>query len=118
MMNSFYKFILFIVATCSFLILPRLTFSASGPYYYLHVESFRAAKSAQISVQNYQRKGITAVVKKEKVAKLGDWYRVYIGEFQNEGIARKVGMSLKKKKVITYFKALAIKEEEAPSENM
>jgi hypothetical protein len=69
MIKSFCKFIFFIFATCSFVILPRPTFSATGPYYYLHVESFRAEKSAQTSVKNYQRKGITAIVKKEKVAK-------------------------------------------------
>jgi hypothetical protein len=102
MMNSFCKFILFIFATCSFVILPRLTFSATGPYYYLHVESFRAEKSARISVKNYQRKGITAVIKKEKVAKLGDWYRVYIGPFPSRQAAKQKATELKKKGFIDY----------------
>jgi len=102
MMNSFCKYILFIVATCSFLMLPRLTFSATGPYYYLHVESFRAEKSAQTSVKNFQRKGIAAVVKKEKVAKLGDWYRVYIGPFPSRQAAKQKASELKKKGVIEY----------------
>ena len=87
-MNPFCKFILFIFAICSFVIVPRHTFSASGPYYYLHVESFRAEKSALISVKNFQRKGIAAVIKKEKVAKLGDWYRVYIGPFASRQAAK------------------------------
>jgi hypothetical protein len=111
MMNSFCKFILFIFATCSFLILPRLTFSATGPYYYLHVESFRAEKNAQISVKNYQRKGITAVIKKEKVAKLGDWYRVYIGPFPSRQAAMQKATELKKKGIIDYA---AIKRQDSP----
>jgi hypothetical protein len=111
MMNSFCKFILFIFATCSFLILPRLTFSATGPYYYLHVESFRAEKSARISVKNYQRKGITAVIKKEKVAKLGDWYRVYIGPFPSRQAAKQKATELKKKGIIDYA---AIKRQDSP----
>jgi hypothetical protein len=102
MMNSFCKYILFIFAICSFLILPRLSFSASGPHYYLHVESFRSEKSAQTSVKNFQRKGITAVVKKEKVAKLGDWYRVYIGPFPSRQAAKQKASELKKKGVIEY----------------
>jgi cell division septation protein DedD len=97
MINSFCKFILFIFVTCSFLILPRPTFSAAGAYYYLHVESFRAEKSARISAKNYQRKGVAAVIKKEKVAKLGDWYRVYIGPFPSRQAAKQKATELKKK---------------------
>ena len=102
MMNPYCKSILFIFAICSFLIVPRNTFSASGPYYYLHVESFRAEKSARISVKNFQRKGIAAVVKKEKVAKLGDWYRVYIGPFATRQAAKQKVTELKKKGIIEY----------------
>jgi hypothetical protein len=102
MMNSFCKFILFIFATCLFLILPRLTFSATRAYYYLHVESFRAEKSARISVKNFQQKGIAAVIKKEKVAKLGDWYRVYIGPFPSRQAAKQKATELKQKGIIDY----------------
>jgi hypothetical protein len=102
MMNSFCKFILFIFATCSLLILPRPTFGATGTYYYLHVESFRAENSARISVKNYQRKGLSAVIKKEKVAKLGDWYRVYIGPFPSRQAAKQKATELKKKGIIDY----------------
>jgi hypothetical protein len=102
MLNSFCKVILSVFAACAIMVLPRLTFSATGSYYYLHVESFRAEKSARISVKNYHRKGLTAVIKKEKVAKLGDWYRVYIGPFPSRQAAKQKATELKKKGIIDY----------------
>jgi hypothetical protein len=102
MLNSFCKVIFSVFAACAIMVLPRLTFSATGPFYYLHVESFRAEKSARISVKNYQRQGIAAVIKKEKVAKLGDWYRVYIGPFSSRQAAKQKATELKKKGIIDY----------------
>ena len=38
----------------------------------------------------------------------GSWYRVYIGEFNNEAEARKKGMELLDRGLISYFKPIAI----------
>jgi hypothetical protein len=91
-----------ILFTFTILLLPQLIFSATGPYYYLHVESFRAEGNALQSVKNFQRQGLAAVIKKIRVAKLGDWYRVYIGPFSSRQEATLKASELKKKGIVDY----------------
>ncbi|UCH21387.1 MAG: SPOR domain-containing protein [Deltaproteobacteria bacterium] len=101
-MTSTLKGLSLIVCTFIILLLPQLIFSATGPYYYLHVESFRAKGNALQSAQNFQRQGLAAVVKKIRVAKLGDWYRVYIGPFSTRQEAKLKAAELKKLGIVDY----------------
>ncbi len=97
-----FKFFLCIFATSSILLLPRFSFGTERPYYYLHVESFRNEKNALQSVKNFQQQGLPAVIKKIGVAKLGDWYRVYIGPFSSQQEAQLKAAELKKRGIVEY----------------
>jgi hypothetical protein len=76
--------------------------SASAPYYYLHVASFRSEKSATDSVKYLKRNNVNTVIRKEKILNKGDWYRVYVGPYSTRSQAEQVARDLKNKKVITY----------------
>jgi cell division septation protein DedD len=39
------------------------------------------------------------------------WFRVYIGEFDNENNARKAGSELREKGIISYFKPIEINKD-------
>ncbi|MFC1821388.1 SPOR domain-containing protein [Thermodesulfobacteriota bacterium] len=75
--------------------------------YYLHVSSFQARENAEKKVQVLKEKEHKAFLVKEKVGETS-WFRVYIGEFSDEGQARKVGAELKRGGVISYFKPIMI----------
>ncbi len=76
--------------------------SASSPYYYLHVASFRSEKSATESVKYLKRNNVETVIRKENVPGKGDWYRVYIGPYSSQAQAEQVARDLKNKKAISY----------------
>lgn len=101
-MTSFFKFFLYTFTPLILLLIAQIALSANGPYYYLHVQSFRAEKSALQSIKNFQRLGLAAGIKKVKVAKLGDWYRVYIGPFSSQRQAKLTAAELKKRKIVDY----------------
>ena len=75
--------------------------------YYLHVSSFKQKSNAEKIVQRIQNHGYKAFLVAEKVS--GEsWFRVYIGEFDTEKEARKLGLELRKEGIISYFKTIAI----------
>jgi hypothetical protein len=102
MMTSLFKDFLSILITLTVLLLSQVTFAAIGPYYYLHIESFRNEKNALQSVNNLKRFGIKAVVNKENVPQKGVWYRIYIGHFSSQQEAKLKAAELKTKSIIDY----------------
>ncbi len=75
--------------------------------YFLHVSSYKHKKNAEEEVQKLKEHG------SQVVAILADvqgesWFRVYMGEFENENKAREFGSKLKEKGLISYFKPVSI----------
>jgi cell division septation protein DedD len=81
--------------------------SSESSVYYLHVSSFQMRENAEKKVQALKEKGHKAFFVEEKVNKTS-WFRVYIGEFPDEGRARKVGAELKRGGLISYFRPIMI----------
>lgn len=78
---------------------------SSGLIHYLHIGSFKEKGNAEGIVQNLVTHGYKAFFVEEDTS--GEkWFRVYIGEFSDEKEARKAGVQLKEKGLITYFKTL------------
>jgi len=101
-MKSQLRHCLLVLATFVFISPPGNSESASATYYYLHVASFRSEKSAAKSVKHLKRNNVNTVIRKEKVANKGDWYRVYVGPYPTRAKAEEVSRKLKDKKAITY----------------
>jgi cell division protein FtsN len=79
----------------------------SGPAtHYLHVGSYRERQNAEKHAQELVRHGHKAFFVEEGGAD-GKWFRVYVGEFQSEREARRVGTEMKEKRLITYFKPIS-----------
>jgi len=75
--------------------------------YFLHVSSYKHKKNAEEYVQKLKGHGFQVVTILEDVQ--GEsWFRVFMGEFENENKARKFGTKLKEKGLISYFKPLTI----------
>jgi hypothetical protein len=89
---------------------PDCVTSAEKYYYYLHVSSFRLKKSANQDAARLQGKGYDATIRREKVADLGYWYRVYIGPFSSLKEADFKGNELKRRRLVEYV-AIQKKEE-------
>ena len=77
--------------------------------FFIHVGSFKGELNAENKVQQLKNLGYKAFQVGEDVSGKR-WFRVYIGEFDNEGEAQKVGALLRERKIIAYFKALAIEK--------
>jgi len=75
--------------------------------YYLHVNSFKQKANAEKKVKMLEKHGYKAFFLAEKISG-ENWFRVYIGEYDNEKGARKIGLELKKRGIISYFKPIAI----------
>lgn len=75
--------------------------------YFLHVSSFKEKINAEQEVNALKGHGLKSFLVAEDVSgkKL---FRVYIGEFDSENAARKVGSELAGKGIITYFKPFEI----------
>ena len=101
-MTSLFKDFLSITVILTLLLSTSLSFSATGPYYYLHVASFQTEKKAIQSVKNFQRYGLSTVVNKEYVPKKGAWYRIYIGPFSSQQEAKLKAAELKNEGIIDY----------------
>ncbi|MEW6669446.1 MAG: SPOR domain-containing protein [Thermodesulfobacteriota bacterium] len=71
--------------------------------HYLHTGSFKEKENAEKNVQELVKHGLKAFFVEEGSAG-GKWFRVYVGEFESEKEARRVGTELKQKGLITYFK--------------
>jgi cell division protein FtsN len=74
---------------------------------FLHVSSFKEKVNAEKTVARLKGRGQKAFLVREVIAG-EDWYRVYIGEFENEKAAREVGSGLREKGIISYFKPVII----------
>ena len=75
--------------------------------YYLHVNSFQERANAEKKVKMLEKHGYKAFLLEEEISG-ENWFRVYIGEYDNEKGARKIGSELKKRGIISYFKPIAI----------
>ena len=89
---------------------PDCVTGAEKHYYYLHVSSFRLKKSASQDAARFQDKGYDATIRREKVANLGYWYRVYLGPFSSLKEANLKKKELKRRKLVEYV-AIQKKEE-------
>ncbi len=75
--------------------------------YYLHVASFKQRANAEKEVKMLEGHGCRAIVVEEEIS-AETWFRVYIGEFENEEQARNFGSRLRDRVVISYFKPIPI----------
>ena len=89
---------------------PNFVSGAEKYYYYLHLSSFRLEKRALQDVERLRSKGYDPISKREQVADLGYWYRVYIGPFSSLQEAKLKKKELNTKKLIEYA---AIKKRKA-----
>ncbi len=75
--------------------------------YFIHVSSNKDEANAVENVARLKKSGYKAFYVLEKDLS-SSWYRVYIGEFNNEAEARKKGMELLDQGLISYFKPIAV----------
>lgn len=75
--------------------------------YYLHVSSFKEKPNAEKKVKALEKHGYKAFLLTEEISG-ENWLRVYIGEYDNEKGARKIGLELQKKGIIPYFRPIVI----------
>ena len=75
--------------------------------YFLHVSSYKQNKYAEEHVQKL-KEHVSQVVAILEDVQGESWFRVYMGEFENENKARKFGAKLKEKGLISYFKPVSI----------
>ena len=80
---------------------------AEEPFYSIQLDTFNNLDNAERSVQYLKDNGLNAFHVSEEISG-GKWFRVYIGEFDNEDSARKAGAELLEKGIISYFKPLEI----------
>lgn len=71
--------------------------------YHLHVGSYQTKGNAEKEVGRLMDAGYDAFLFEEEVSGK-KWFRVYVGEFDDENKARKLGSELRKKGIISYFK--------------
>jgi cell division septation protein DedD len=76
-------------------------------FYALHVSSYKESSNADADVRRLIGLGLKAFSAKTQVSG-AEWFRVYVGEFQEEKEARKLGSELKGKGTISYFKPILI----------
>ena len=103
------QFIIFTI-TCS---LTGLNFCALPVFaktqsYSIHLSSFKKIDNAIKEVSRSKELGRNAFYRYEAVKGKGKYYRVYIGTFNDEHTARKIGSDLKRKGLILYFNPIKI----------
>ncbi len=76
-------------------------------FFFLHVSSFKEKNNAEQEVQTLNEQGLKSFFVEENISG-ANWFRVYIGEFDDEKAARKAGSELLKKGIISYFKPIEI----------
>ena len=96
-----------IIGKGSVSVIPQKTVDKKEKVYFIHISSNKDETNAVKNVASLKKSGYKAFYVLEKDA-ADSWYRVYIGEFKDETEARKKGMELLDKKLIEYFKPLAI----------
>lgn len=75
--------------------------------YFLHVSSYKHKENTEEQVQKL-KEHVPQVVTILEDVQGESWFRVYMGEFENENTARKFGAKLKEKGLISYFKPVSI----------
>ena len=75
--------------------------------FFLHVASYKEEANAEQYVQFLADNGLKAFYVPEQISGV-KWFRVYIGEFNDEESAKKAGAELLEKGIISYFKPLEI----------
>ena len=98
---------------------PNFVSGAEKFYYYVHLSSFRLEKRAVQDVERLRNKGYNPIAKREQVADLGYWYRVYIGPFSSLQEAKLKKKELGGRKLVEYAaihkrKSLILSDLEAP----
>ena len=98
---------------------PNFVSGAEVYHYYVHVSSFRLEKRAAQDVERLRNKGYDPIAKREQVADLGYWYRVYIGPFSSQQEAKLKKQELGSRKLVEYAaihkrKSLILSDVEAP----
>jgi cell division protein FtsN len=75
--------------------------------FFLHVSSYKQKKSAEEESQRLKAYGHNIFTISEDING-ASWFRIYIGDFDNEKNARKFGSELQAKGLCSYFKPVAI----------
>jgi cell division protein FtsN len=73
------------------------------PFYSLHVGSFKKSASAVKWAAQLTAMGHVAWSERVTLPRKGDWYRVYLGKYIDNGEAAQLGKKLKDAGIINYF---------------
>lgn len=95
--------------------IPSEAVDKEGKIYFIHVSSNKDETNASENVARLKEYGYKAFYVLEKDLSVS-WYRVYIGEFKDEADAKKKGMELLDRGLISYFKPLAIDRKKLDSQ--
>ena len=87
--------------------IPSEPVKKEGKTYFIHVGDNKDEANAAENVAKLKEQGYKAIYILEKDT-YDSWYRVYVGEFKDEDEARKKGMELLEKGLISYFKPVEI----------
>ena len=98
-----------LLAATFLLVLPPRLAQAKSSYFYIHVSSYRAESHAVRAVEDFEKKGYSAVVRGEEVPKLGYWYRIYLGPFSSYKEAKVRSDELKMRGLAKYT-AICLKD--------
>lgn len=79
--------------------------------YVIHVSSFKNRNSAEHEISNLKELNLHAFYKYELVKNRGNWYRVYIGTFNDKKEARASGLELIDKGIISYFQPVHVQKD-------
>src|SRR5262249_15705124 len=77
--------------------------AAQGARYTVQIEALPSLDGAQEKVTKLKKQGVDAYIVKSQALKNGTFYRVRVGEFPNQAEARKVGMDLRKRGIVSEF---------------
>jgi hypothetical protein len=77
--------------------------AAQSSRYTVQIEASPALNSAQEKVAKLKNQGVDAYIVKSPALKNGTFYRVRVGEFPSQAEARKFGMDLQKRGIVSKF---------------
>ena len=76
----------------------------SAPYYSIHGASYQTIERVERHIESLQEKGYEAVYERVEVPGQGNWYRIYIGRYDNKDAAQQAAENLKAGKLISGFR--------------
>jgi hypothetical protein len=82
--------------------------------YLIHVSSFKNQKDAEVEISKLLEQDLQAFYRSEAVEGKGDWFRVFIGTFENRQAAKAKGAELKNKGIISYAAPRKVKPDFIP----